>query len=153
MKRDATHNVCNSAATSPEASDPLAGELAVSRAAIARELDEIRTRLRKSADPHDLVGRHPWLAIAAISACGFVAATVVVPARSRRLAAQPVHPSRKASTESPWWVALVSRLLDVLKLVIERLLPTVRSGITPRETAESVDRDGPPGSTRADPSM
>lgn len=127
MKQDVTNSADDLDTTSPDASDPLSHETAVARDAIMRQLDEIKARLGESTSLPGVVQRHPWLTMAVATGVGFVAAKIVLSPRPaspspRESTSPPTETPRQASVRGSWWSTLAGPVIEIAKIVIERLL-------------------------------
>lgn len=156
MKQDVTNSADDLDTTSPGMSDPLSHETAVARDAILRQLDEIKARLGESASLPGVVERHPWLTMVVAAGVGFVAAKVVLSPRQASSSppestSPPPETPRQASVVGSWWITLVGPVIEIIKIVIERLLLNALSGA---KTAAKTSSDPVAGNSKesgADP--
>ncbi|MEX0714678.1 MAG: hypothetical protein WD278_20235 [Pirellulales bacterium] len=145
-------------------SEYLAQQAADAKAAMSRTIEELSQSLKDSADPRYWTRQHPWAAVGAALAGGFVAATVLVPRKQERggevrrrdefevLDGQPEAAADGDEAEAPGeeppagrqpsriLASLASPLFDVLKVVLDNALTAlVSSTVASRTAAEELD--------------
>jgi hypothetical protein len=107
----------------------LTRESELTRQALARTLDELKSSLRTTADLRVWTRRHPWAALGIAAAAGFSAATVVAGRRTnrtsnraettRREEAQSADENSDSDSPQPLATTVFSALFDLAKVAIQ----------------------------------